>query len=144
MDNRRSRNGAPRLRHRTRPGSLAELAVTRQDLGSYSVLTLTGELDITTGARLRDALHDLIEDGVSHHVVDLRGIQFLDSTGLGVLVGHHKRLAERSGSLQVVCGPGLVGGVFRLTGVDQLIPVRDSLAAAATALGQPGTQPPAA
>jgi anti-sigma B factor antagonist len=142
MDDRRSRNGAPRLRPRTRSGTLAELVIAREDRGSYSILTLTGELDITTGARLRDALHDIVEDGISHHVVDLRRIKFLDSTGLGILVGHHRRLTEHGGSLQVICGPGLVGGVFRLTGVDQMIPVRDSLSAATTALG-PGPGRPA-
>ncbi|MDQ1647197.1 MAG: anti-sigma factor antagonist [Cryptosporangiaceae bacterium] len=129
MDEHRGRNGAPRLRHRTRSGTLAEMAIAREDHGSAAVLTLTGELDVTTGAPLRDALHDLAEEGIAHHVVDLRQLRFLDSTGLGILVGHHKRLAEHGGTLQVITGPGLVGGVFRLTGVDQLIPVRDSLAA---------------
>lgn len=139
MDERRGRNGAPRLRARTRAGTLAELDITREDHGACTVLTLTGELDITTGAPLRDALHDLVEAGVLHHVIDLRQLRFLDSTGLGILVGHHKRLAEHDGTLQVICGPGLVGGVFRLTGVDQFIPVRDSLAAC---LAPAGDAPP--
>jgi anti-sigma B factor antagonist len=143
MDDRRSRNGPPRLRPRTRQGTLAEIAITRDDRGSYSVLTVIGEVDVTTGSALRDALHELVEDGIHHHIADLRGVRFLDSTGLGILVGHQKRLGS-GGSLQVICGSGLVGGVFRLTGVDQLIPVRSTLAAATAAIGEPGGSPPAA
>jgi anti-anti-sigma factor len=136
MDEHRVRNGAPRLRLRPGTGTLAEMAITREDHPGLTVLTLAGELDITTGAPLRDALHDLAEEGIGHHVVDLRQIRFLDSTGLGILVGHHKRLTEHGGTLQVIAGPGLVGGVFRLTGVDQLIAVRDSLAGCLAAARQ--------
>jgi anti-anti-sigma factor len=101
------------------------------------LITVVGEVDITTGSRLRDPLHDLLQRDVNHHIVDLRGVTFLDSTGLGILVGDHKRLRDRDGSVQVVCGPGLVGRVFRLTAVDRVIPVHETVEAAAAALNQP-------
>ena len=118
---------APRVRRHHRTPSITRLSVTVTDYSGYSLVTVTGEVDVTTGFRLREPLHDLIDRAIRHHVVDLRAVTFLDSTGLGILVGDHKRLRERGGSLQVVCAPGLVSRVFRLTGVDRIVPVRPSV-----------------
>jgi len=106
------------------------------DHDGYAIVTVTGEVDVTTGFRLRDPLHELVERTIWHHVVDLRAVTFLDSTGLGILVGDHKRLRERGGSLQVVCAPGLVARVFRLTAVDRIVPVRESVEEAVRILAQ--------
>jgi anti-sigma B factor antagonist len=127
MSERRMRSGLPRVRPHHRSTSLARIGVAVTDHDGYAIATVTGEVDITTGFRLRDPLHDLVDRKIWNHVVDLRAVTFLDSTGLGILVGDHKRLRERDGSLQVVCAPGLVARVFRLTGVDRIVPVRQSV-----------------
>src|SRR5687767_1441324 len=113
--------------HRDKPESATRLAISVEEHAGYAVVTVAGEVDVITSSQLRDPLHDLIDRGLRHHVVDLRAVPFLDSTGLGVLVGDHKRVRDRGGSLQVVCGPGLVLRVFRLTGVDRIVPVRESV-----------------
>jgi anti-sigma B factor antagonist len=113
------------------------LTVTVDEHDGYAVVTVVGEVDVTTGFRLRDPLHELVRRRLWYHVVDLRQVTFLDSTGLGILVGDHKRLRDRGGSLQVVCGPGLVSRVFRLTGVDRTVPVRRTVEDAVRALDQP-------
>jgi anti-anti-sigma factor len=127
------------MRARGKPETWAELEVTITDHAHYAVVTVVGEVDVTTGSDLRAALYGLLQRGVHHHIVDLRGVTFLDSTGLGILVGDLKRLRDRQGSVQVVCGPGLVGRVFRLTAVDKLIPVHDSVERAAAMLAASDT-----
>lgn len=115
----------------------SRLQVTVTDHDTYGIVTVCGEVDVTTGSELREPLHDLLRRGLLHHVVDLRDVTFLDSTGLGILVGDHKRLRDRDGSLQVVCGPGLVSRVFRLTGVDRVVPIRSTVEAAVDLLTDP-------
>jgi anti-anti-sigma factor len=96
-----------------------------------------GEIDIMTGPQLREPLHDLIGRGVLHHVIDLSDVTFIDSTGLGILVGERRRLRERGGSVRVVCGPGIARRVLHLTAVDRLIDIHDTVEAAVAALGVP-------
>ena len=67
-----------------------------------SVLTLRGEIDVYTAPRLRQAIIDLVDGGASRLVVDMEKVDFLDSTGLGVLVGGLKRVKLKDGSLSIV------------------------------------------
>jgi anti-sigma B factor antagonist len=135
MGERRSRAGA----QRGRPESFNRLAVSVEDHDGYAVIGVVGEVDVTTGSELRDPLQEAFNRGLWHHVVDLRAVTFLDSSGLGILVGDHKRLRDRGGSLQVVSGPGLVSRVFRLTGGDRVVPVRPTVEAAIASLPQSNT-----
>ena len=128
MDDRRSWLRAPSVNDTSR------ITVDVTDHGHYAVVTVAGEIDIMTGSDLRAPLHDLIGRGIIHHVIDLRAVTFLDSTGLGILVGERKRLQDRGGTVRIVCGPGLVGKVVRLTAVDQLVEVHESVASAVAAI----------
>ncbi len=134
MGERRSRSNGSRLGAHRPAANPARLSVSVAEHEQYAVVTVIGEVDVTTGFQLRDPLHDLLLRQFSHHVVDLSAVTFLDSTGLGILVGDHKRLRDRRGSLQVVCVPGLVSRVFRLTGVDRVVPVRPSVESAVETL----------
>jgi anti-sigma B factor antagonist len=118
----------------TRPESFGRLRVTVDDREHYALVTVVGEVDVTTGSQLREPLHELVEQRKHRHVVDLREVTFLDSTGLGILVSDHKRLRDRDGSLHVVCQPGIVSRVFRLTGVDRVVPLVETVEEAETAL----------
>ena len=60
----------------------------------YTVLAVKGEVDVYTAPRLREKLVELVSQGKHQIVVDLEGVDFLDSTGLGVLVGGLKRSAQ--------------------------------------------------
>ena len=59
--------------------------------GDCAVLRIAGEIDTGTAHDLRQQVIYLIDNGTVHIVADLRGVNFLDSTGLGVLVGSLKR-----------------------------------------------------
>lgn len=104
--------------------------VQRQD--GFFVVTATGELDVYTSAELRETLEGVLSDGAEHVVVDLTGLTFMDSSGLGLLVGTQKAIKELPhGSFAVVCDDG--GPVLRLitlTGLVHVLGVYDSLGAA--------------
>ncbi len=77
-----------------------------EDGGSTLVFRLRGSLDLATAPTVRAALVEATEGGSHHLIVDLTQLEFLDSTGLGVLVGAHRRTAERDGSLRLVVNDG--------------------------------------
>ena len=85
--------------------------------GDCAVLRMAGEMDVYTSPKLRQQVADLAENGTIHVIADLRGIDFLDSTGLGALVGSLKRLRVRQGSLMVVTSGGRILRLFQITGL---------------------------
>jgi anti-sigma B factor antagonist len=115
------------------------LTVTVAEHAPYCVVAVSGELDVYTTARLRAVLQErLVDAGDVHLVVDLSGLTFMDSTGLGALVRVHKQARNLRGTLAVVCGDGPVRRVIALTGMLHVLRVFDSLEAA-TAASAPGT-----
>ena len=76
-----------------------------------------GEIDLAVAGELRECLLELLAGGDDRIVVDLEGVEFLDSTGLGVLVGGLKRARERGGDLQVRDPRPQVRSVFEITGL---------------------------
>jgi anti-sigma B factor antagonist len=93
------------------------LSLSTHHDGHYTIIECRGELDLATVPLLRQELADLIEHGHHHLVVDLQGVEFLDSTGLGVLVGGLKRVDPHDGSLQLVCTQERILKLFHVTGL---------------------------
>ena len=91
------------------------------------MLEVHGEVDLATSPALRDHLTKLIEDSPPAVVVDLDGVQFLDSTGLGVLVGAYKRAAELGVPLSLARPRRIVANALSLVRFDTVIPVHDTL-----------------
>jgi anti-sigma B factor antagonist len=101
---------------RTRPGD---------DDGTW-ILTVAGEIDVATSPELRRELHQLADREPTRLVVNLRDVTFIDSSGLGVLVGGLKRLREE-GRGDVLVLQGLqepVRKVFDITGLTELFAIR--------------------
>lgn len=96
--------------------------------GDCAVLRITGELDAYTAPFLRDRMRDLTAVGVRHVIADLRQVDFLDSTGLGVLVGGLKRFREHGGSLAPVVTKSSILKIFQITGLTGVLPPRASVA----------------
>lgn len=84
--------------------------------GCVAVLTATGEIDIATAPVLRQAL-DTIPAPATTVVVDLAGVTFLDSTGLGVLIGARRKLLPTGMRMMVVNASPSVWRVFKITGL---------------------------
>lgn len=91
------------------------------------MLQVDGEVDIYTAPKLREKLVELIDAGNDRIVVDLEGVGFMDSTGLGSLVAGLKRIRERDGELAIVCTKEPVLKVLGITGLDRVFPVHDSV-----------------
>ena len=102
-----------------------DLKVRRQ--GDYAVLEVAGEIDVYTAPKLREKLIELVNEGSYHLVVDLEKVDFLDSTGLGVLVGGLKRVRNHEGSLKLVCTQDKILKIFRITGLTKVFPIHDSV-----------------
>lgn len=89
-----------------------------------TVVTVSGELDVATSRDLDRELAQLQD--VSLVVIDLRGLSFVDSTGLGVLVRAHQRAEELGHRLALVRGNGQVNRLLSLTGLDSQLLMGDS------------------
>lgn len=100
----------------------------------YPIATAVGEIDIAAVTLLRRRLFDLAASG-RPLVVELDQVSFIDSAGIGALVGAAKRAAEYGGSLSVVCAQPKIWRLFRLVGVDSKIPLAHSLDEALEKLG---------
>jgi anti-sigma B factor antagonist len=106
---------------------------TRTTTGGL-VVDVGGEIDVYTSPKLREGLVSLVTDGAHRIVVDLEDVEFIDSTGLGVLVGVLKRIRARDGSMSLVCSQDGLLRVFRITGLEKVFTIHDSLEAATAAL----------
>jgi anti-sigma B factor antagonist len=107
-----------------------DLDVDTTQVGAASVLTLRGEIDVYTAPRLRQAIIDLVDGGASHIIIDMSAVDFLDSTGLGVLVGGLKRVRVKDGSLSIVTSQDKILKIFDITGLNKVFPIHDSVDAA--------------
>jgi anti-sigma B factor antagonist len=88
-----------------------------EDGGETLVFRLRGSLDLATAPTVRAALSDAADKGSHNLIVDLTQLEFLDSTGLGVLIGAHRRAAERGGSLRLVVQDGPISRLLNITGL---------------------------
>ena len=93
----------------------------------YTVLAVKGEVDVYTAPRLREKLVELASQARNQIVVDLEGVEFLDSTGLGVLVGGLKRLRSHDGDLTLVCTQPRILKVFEITGLTTVFRISGSV-----------------
>jgi anti-sigma B factor antagonist len=102
-----------------------------QDKGDYKVLVPVGDLDVYTVGSLRDALGKMIEDETPHVVVDLDGVPFMDSSGLGALMGGVRRLREAGGDLAITCTREQHLKLFTITGFGEGVSIAPTVEEAA-------------
>jgi anti-anti-sigma factor len=88
-----------------------------------SIVVVAGEIDLATSPALRDVLLDVEQCPGPVVVVDLRGVTFLDSSGLNALVSARNALVARHGRMRLECGPGPVPLVLHASGLDQVFDV---------------------
>jgi len=99
------------------------------------LLEVEGEVDVYTSPQLKQEIVNLTDTGVKHIIIDLSKVEYLDSTGLGVLIGALKRLREVEGNLALV-GPGMrILRIFEITGLDKIFDIYSSADEAAAKEG---------
>ncbi|MBV9098279.1 MAG: anti-sigma factor antagonist [Frankiaceae bacterium] len=104
-----------------------DLSLSTRTEGDRTVVTVGGEIDVYTAPKLREQIVDLVGGGAYHLVVDMEAVEFLDSTGLGVLVGGLKRVRAHEGSLRLVCTQERILKIFRITGLTKVFPIHASV-----------------
>jgi anti-sigma B factor antagonist len=104
-----------------------DLNLDHRRVDNKTVLEVAGEVDVYTAPKLREKLVELVNDGNHHIVVDMTQVDFLDSTGLGVLVGGLKRVLSHDGSLSLVCDQERILKIFRITGLTKVFPIYSNL-----------------
>jgi anti-sigma B factor antagonist len=117
-------------------GPIVELALDVHKTGSLSVVDVKGEIDVYTAPKLREKLIELVSEGSYNVVVNLEGVDFLDSTGLGVLVGALKRVKAHDGTLSLVCTQEKILKIFKITGLTKVFPIHDSVESASAPGGE--------
>ena len=85
--------------------------------GDCAVLRIDGEIDAYAAPQIRERVLDLARNGTVHIIADLRGAGFLDSAGLGALVGSRKELRARGGSLTLVASSNRILQILRIAGL---------------------------
>ena len=98
------------------------------------VLVISGPMDVATVPQLRDLMVRLIDEGHHRFVLDLSGVDFIDSMGLGVIVGVVHRLRPHDGSVAVAAPSEQVRQVLQITQLDRVVALHDTTAAAVSAV----------
>jgi len=107
-----------------------DLSLETREVGDRTVVAVGGEIDVYTAPKLRDKITDLVNSGRHDLLIDMEKVEFLDSTGLGVLVGGLKKVRAQQGSMELVCSQDRLLKIFRITGLAKVFTIHDSEASA--------------
>ncbi|KKK57483.1 hypothetical protein LCGC14_3054010 [marine sediment metagenome] len=102
-----------------------DLKIDVEEQDGVMLLKLDGEVDVYTAPKLKSRLVDLVDQGKFKIVVDLEQVDFMDSSGLGVLVGGLKRVRSHEGAIALICTQENILKIFRITGLVKVFPIFD-------------------
>lgn len=97
--------------------------IKTENHGETLIFRLRGSLDLATSPTVRAALVEAASEGKHEIVVDLTKLEFLDSTGLGALIGAHRRAMERGGGVRLAVGDGPIARLLNITGLIRVFQV---------------------
>lgn len=112
----------------------ADLKINWMRTEPQPVLELVGEVDAYTCPKFRDAMIKSLEGDNSDLIIVMDRVEYIDSTGLGALVGGLKRVSEKDGRISIVCDNPQVSKVFEITGLVKVFPMFRTLEEAEAAL----------
>jgi anti-sigma B factor antagonist len=104
-----------------------QLEVSTTSSGDYTVLAVSGEVDMDSAPRLRELVLEQLTDGRNLLVIDMSGVTFMDSSGLSVLVAVLKRVRDGDGELRLVVTRERTMKLFRITSLDSVFTISGSL-----------------
>jgi anti-sigma B factor antagonist len=112
------------------PHDALSVDIKSEHNGAAIVYRLRGSLDLATAPSLRAALVEAANEGKHDIIVDLTELEFLDSTGLGALIGAHRRALENNGRVRLIVREGPIQRLLNITGLMRIFAVYASLDAA--------------
>ncbi|WMJ81200.1 anti-sigma F factor antagonist [Clostridium sp. MB40-C1] len=99
-----------------------------ENKGDKLVIHMLGELDHHSAEEVRNKIDDRVErDNCYNLILDFSGVTFMDSSGIGVVIGRYKKLLRSKGKLYITKVNGSVKRVFELSGMFKIIPLYDSI-----------------
>ena len=101
---------------------MTPLTIQTERHGGTTLLILRGDLELSTAPELREDLAGVIDER-ARIVIDMEAVEFLDSAGLGILVGGLKRAREHGGDLELICSSRAVLRPLELTGLDRVFTI---------------------
>jgi anti-sigma B factor antagonist len=104
-----------------------EFTVSTRSEGPFTVVEVGGEVDVYTAPRLREAVVSAIDNGNTRLVIDVDKVEFLDSTGVGVMVGALKKVRYAGGTLDIVYTQPRLLKIFDITGLDKVFGLHASV-----------------
>ena len=107
-----------------------DLTLETRDVDGRTIVAVGGEIDVYTAPKLRDKITELVAAGTYDLVIDMEAVEFLDSTGLGVLVGGLKKVRAHDGSLSLICNQDRLLKIFRITGLAKVFVIHETAEAA--------------
>jgi anti-sigma B factor antagonist len=122
-----ARPGQRSFPDRTAQEEFVDLKLGHHTKDGIEIVEVEGEIDVYTAPRLRELLIELVNTGFYQLVVNMERVEFLDSTGLGVLVGGLKRVRAHDGSLDLVCTQERILKIFRITGLTKVFGIHDTV-----------------
>jgi anti-sigma B factor antagonist len=120
----------------SRPATAEEFRIEEGlSRGGTVVLTVGGDVDLHVAGEFKSRLTETVDGGASMLVLDLSSVTFVDSMGLGVLLGGKQRLAAQGGELHLVVPGPEVRRILEITRLDQILPLHETLPDALAAVG---------
>jgi anti-sigma B factor antagonist len=108
------------------------LEIQVEQAADFTVCRPVGELDAYTVGQFREALAELAS--TARLLIDLSSVPFMDSAGLGALIGGIRRAREAGGDVAVACSRPTLTRLLHTTGFDRIVPVTETVESAASAL----------
>ncbi|MDR0482440.1 MAG: STAS domain-containing protein [Cellulomonadaceae bacterium] len=97
------------------------MTYTENDNGTYVVFVPEGKFNLVTAPLMKDRIDELLKDGKANVVVDLHAVDFIDSSGLGALIGGLKGARQQGGDLRIADAADQVRAVLKLTNLDRIL-----------------------
>lgn len=107
------------------------------EYGRWVLMRVVGEIDMATAPKLRQSVQTVAARKPAGLVLDLDGVDFIDSTGLGVMVGAARRMRMIDGGFRIACSQPHLIELFHITRLDEVFDIYESLDAAKASVGGP-------
>ena len=103
------------------------VTIRRSEQPPWTVLSVGGDLDVVGAPDMRQAVVAAVAEGSRRLALDLSELDFVDSFGLGAVVGALKRVRQRGGELALVCPSSRIRRVFEICDLDRILALHDSI-----------------
>jgi len=106
---------------------MVDIKIDLKEANELPVIEVTGEVDVYTAPKLKSRILSLIDNQQYSMIIDLNGVDFMDSSGLGVLVGGLKRVGPHEGNIALVLNRPNILKIFKITGLDKVFKIYGSV-----------------